>query len=549
MSSASIPNARRIGIGTVQFGTNYGITNRDGQVDRSIVERILRLARDAGVDLLDTAAQYGEAEQVLGEMVLKVPGYSIITKTMTAAAGIDAVIERVRQSHKTLGGQPLHGLLVHSAADLQSDTGPDLWAALLRLRDEGLFTKIGISAYATDAPLALARRYRPDIMQVPVSVLDQRLVRAGVLPELKAIGVEVHVRSVFLQGAVFLDPSDLPPALRHVQPALLKFHQRLRELGLTPAEAGLAYPLSIPEIDRVIVGMTSVAEARQILDAVVAAPSDVAWESLAIDDPILLDPRSWVSTEGTMGTKASGRPGKPSVLAILQARMSSSRLPGKVLKPIMGRPMLGRHIDRLRRCTTIDRVVVATSVESSDDPIAAFCAAEGIGCHRGPLHDVLARYEGAARDNDPVDHVIRLTGDCPLADPTIIDRVVSTHLSGEYDYTSNTIELKFPDGLDTEIMTREALRQAASEAAESYEREHVTPFIYRRPDRFRIGSVVNDANLGHMRWTVDTEADFRLVEAIYRALLPRNETFAYHDILDFLLANPDVAAINKPGTR
>jgi spore coat polysaccharide biosynthesis protein SpsF (cytidylyltransferase family)/aryl-alcohol dehydrogenase-like predicted oxidoreductase len=546
MSAAppSVANARRIGIGTVQFGTIYGITNLRGQVDRPTVTEILRVARDAGVELLDTAALYGEAERVLGEMALKVPGYSIITKTTTSAVGIDGVVERARQSHKILGGRPLHGLLVHSAPDLQSDNGPELWAALLRLRDEGLFAKIGISAYATDAPLDLARRYRPDIMQVPVSVLDQRLVRNGTLRAMKDCGVEIHARSVFLQGAMFLDPSDLPLGLRHVQPALSTFHRHLRDLGLTPAEAGMGYPLSIPEIDRVIVGMSSVDEAQQILDASANTRSDVAWESLAIDDEILLDPRLWASNERIMEAKGSGRPGQPFVLAILQARMSSSRLPGKVLKSILGRPMLGRHIDRLRRCSTIDRLVVATSVEKSDDAIAAFCAAEGVSCYRGPLHDVLARYEGAARENDPVDHVMRLTGDCPLADPAIIDRVARTHLAGQYDYTSNTFELNFPNGLDTEIMKRDVLRQAASEARDPYDREHVTPFIYRRPTRFRMGSVVNDANLGHMRWTVDTEADFRLVEAVYRALLPHNETFAYNDVLRFLVANPEVAAIN-----
>lgn len=546
MSAApvSVPNARRIGIGTVQFGTVYGITNLHGQVNRPTVAEILRIARNAGVELIDTAALYGEAEQVIGEIALKTPGYSIITKTTNSAAGIDAVVERARKSHKILGGRPLHGLLVHSALDLRSANGPELWAALLRLRDEGLFAKIGISAYVTDGPLELARRYRPDIMQVPVSVLDQRLVRNGTLRALKDSGVEIHARSVFLQGAMFLDPSDLPLGLRHVQTGLTAFHRRLHSLGLTPAAAGIGYPLSIPDVDRVIVGMTSVDEARQILGAAATARSDVAWESLAVDDEILLDPRLWASNEKIMEAKASGRPDQPFVLAILQARMGSSRLPGKVLKPIMGRPMLGRHIDRLKRCSTIDRLVVATSADKGDDPIAAFCAAEGVSCYRGPLQDVLARYETAARENDPVDHVLRLTGDCPLADPAIIDRVVRTHLAGNYDYTSNTLEVKFPDGLDAEIMTREALNQAASEAREPYDREHVTPFIYRRPDRFRMGSVVNDANLGHMRWTVDTEADFRLVEAVYRALLPRNDAFAYSDILRFLLANPDVAAIN-----
>ena len=241
--------------------------------------------------------------------------------------------------------------------------------------------------------------------------------------------------------------------------------------------------------------------------------------------------------------------GQPTILTVLQARMSSSRLPGKVLRPILGRPMLGRHIDRLRRSRRLGRLVVATSSEASDDPIEAFCAGEGVGCFRGALQDVLGRFEGAASANDPVDHVMRLTGDCPLADPAIIDRLVDLHVEGRYDYSSNVRELTFPDGLDAEIMTRPVLRQAAGEAQDPYEREHVTAFIYRRPDRFRLGSLTNDAALGHLRWTVDTAADFRMVEAVYAALLPRKESFDYADILAFLTANPDIAAINAPSRQ
>lgn len=236
--------------------------------------------------------------------------------------------------------------------------------------------------------------------------------------------------------------------------------------------------------------------------------------------------------------------GRTRILAILQARMSSSRLPGKVLRPILGRPMLGRQIDRVKRSSRIGRLVVATSDEASDDSIVSFCAAEAIGCYRGALGDVLARYEGAARAYGSTDHVVRLTGDCPLADPEIIDRLIDLHVEGGYDYSSNTRELTFPDGLDAEIMTREALRQAAAEAQDPYDREHVTPFLYRHPERYRLGSLTNDLRLGHLRWTVDVEADFRLVEAVFGALLPRGENFGYAEILAFLNANPAIAAIN-----
>jgi len=237
------------------------------------------------------------------------------------------------------------------------------------------------------------------------------------------------------------------------------------------------------------------------------------------------------------------------VLAVLQARMTSSRLAGKVLKPIVGRPMLGRQVDRLKRSKRITRLMVATSHEPSDDAIAAFCAGEGIAFYRGPLEDVVARYDGAVRQADPVDHVVRVTADCPLIDPEIVDRVIDLHVVGGYDYSSNTRVLTFPDGLDAEIMTRSALRIVAAEARQPYEREHVTPFLYRNPDRFRLGSLLNDAELGHLRWTVDTDADFRMVDAVFRALLPVNEAFTYADTLAFLTAHPEIAALNAPARQ
>jgi spore coat polysaccharide biosynthesis protein SpsF len=209
--------------------------------------------------------------------------------------------------------------------------------------------------------------------------------------------------------------------------------------------------------------------------------------------------------------------------------------------------MLGLQLDRLMQSTMIDRLIVATSADRSDDEIAKFCAVKRIGCYRGPLDDVLTRFEGAARDNDPIDHVVRLTADCPLIDVALIDLVVEHHLRGAFDYSANTVRARYPDGLDVEIMKRAVLRVASTEAASPYDREHVTPFLYTRPERFRIGSVENILDQRHMRWTVDTEDDFRMVEAIFTELLPANLYFGWMEVLALLAERPDIATINaKP---
>ncbi|MCL6557416.1 MAG: glycosyltransferase family protein [Firmicutes bacterium] len=236
------------------------------------------------------------------------------------------------------------------------------------------------------------------------------------------------------------------------------------------------------------------------------------------------------------------------ILAILQARVSSTRLPGKVLKPILGEPMLIRQIERVRRARRVDYLLVATSVDPSDDPIEKLCKENNVDCFRGNLDDVLDRFYKASRQFLP-EHVVRLTGDCPLADPRLIDEIILHHLNGNYDYTSNTLEPTYPDGLDVEIFRFSCLEQAWREAFLPSQREHVTPFIYQHPDRFKIAGVKNSTNLAALRWTVDEPEDFALVSKIYEALYPSNPGFTTEDILSFLKEHPELLTLNSSYER
>ena len=232
-----------------------------------------------------------------------------------------------------------------------------------------------------------------------------------------------------------------------------------------------------------------------------------------------------------------------SLVAVLQARFSSSRFPGKVLKLLLGEPMLKRQLDRIGRATCIDRLVVATSTEASDDPIASLCDSMDVNCYRGSLDDVLDRtYQAAARAN--ADTVMRLTGDCPLVDPAILDTLIEYFWTGGYDYASNTIEPTFPDGLDAEVMHFRCMEAAWHESDLPSEREHVTPFIYNRPDRFRLGSFRGEEDLSGLRWTVDERADFEFVTEVYQALYPDNPQFRSAEILDLLRRRPELVEIN-----
>ncbi|MGI6784707.1 MAG: cytidylyltransferase domain-containing protein [Aminivibrio sp.] len=233
------------------------------------------------------------------------------------------------------------------------------------------------------------------------------------------------------------------------------------------------------------------------------------------------------------------------ILAVLQARFSSSRLPGKVLMDLLGEPMLYRQIERILRSKRIDRLVVATSIESSDDQVWQMCLDKNLDCFRGSLEDVLDRFYQAAKQLSP-EHVVRLTGDCPLTDPVIIDSVVELHLAEGNDYTSNTIDRTFPDGLDVEIISWQTLKTVWENAALPPEREHVTPYVYNRPEQFRLGCLVRqEGDISYHRWTVDFPEDFLFVQKVYETLYPQNSAFTTADVLTLLREQPELEEINK----
>lgn len=219
-------------------------------------------------------------------------------------------------------------------------------------------------------------------------------------------------------------------------------------------------------------------------------------------------------------------------VAILQARMSSTRLPGKVMAPLLGEPMIGRQVERLRRAARIDRLVVATSAEPGDDVLADYCRGLGLEVHRGSLGDVLDRFRGALDGFPDARTVIRLTADCPLADWTVIDRLIDHHGAVGADYTNNTSPKRtFPHGLDAEAIRPAALMAAWRDATDPYEREHVTPYIYRRPEVFRLAHIACDSPAAHLRWTVDLPEDLAFVRQVYERLYPLDAAFGSQAIM------------------
>ncbi len=293
-------NQAKLGLGTVQFGLNYGATNTTGQVPEQDVRQILAAAAAEGITVLDTAAAYGTSEAVLGRCLSDIGrnAFSIMTKTVPLRVGSIGQEEQARfvegfnASLERLQTESVAGLLLHHAEDVLVPGGERLYQQMIEWQQAGKARKIGVSAYDGDQLERLFSRYTFDLIQVPVSVFDQRLVRSGVLADLARRGVEIHARSIFLQGTALAMPESLPPHLRALKPHLTAFRQAAAAAGTTPLAAALAYIIQLAEVSVALVGVLSIAHLQECV-----AASNVAcamnFDEFAVGDIGLIDPRRW----------------------------------------------------------------------------------------------------------------------------------------------------------------------------------------------------------------------------------------------------------------
>ena len=234
------------------------------------------------------------------------------------------------------------------------------------------------------------------------------------------------------------------------------------------------------------------------------------------------------------------------VVAIVQARMSSTRLLGKVLMPLAGRPVLAHVVNRIRHCKTIEQIVVATSTDPSDDAIETWCRDSAVTCERGSLDDVLDRYYQVAKTH-AVDAIVRITADCPAIDPAIVDEVVRGFLDGGYDFYG--LGGEFPDGLDCTVFSFSAIERAWCEARLPSEREHVGPYIEKHPELFKNGSLRKFEGLSNYRWTLDEPRDYEFLKIVFQLLDEKPQPFCAADVLNLLAQKPELAHINDQIVR
>ena len=283
----------KLGIGSGQFGLDQASVR--GRPPQAEVRDILEIAARSRLGVLDVTGRSPQAEIALGEVLPRPNPFRVCIATVRADRGADLVEAEARAVLRRMGVEQAECIFVPSASELFGPHGLALWDRLKYLKDQGLTRKIGISLFASDNPLALARRFRPDVVQAPASLLDQRLLIDGTLSDIAALGMEVHLRSIFLNGLLLLPPDRAPNHLKAAAARILQARRMIAEGKSDPLQAALGFALSRKEASTVLVGVASAGELNAVIAAAASPPPDLDWDEMAIDDPVALDPRAWAA--------------------------------------------------------------------------------------------------------------------------------------------------------------------------------------------------------------------------------------------------------------
>lgn len=287
----------KLALGTAQFGLNYGVANKAGKVSHQEVREIIALAKEKGIDTIDTAVAYGDSEKVLG--FLGVSDFRVVTKLGGISAGLpelrDKVQAEVERSLERLGVRSLYGLLLHTPADLFSENGEALAATLIELKKKGFFCKVGVSVYDPQELRRVMQVMSPDLVQLPINLVDRRFEREGLLKELHDRGVVIHARSAFLQGVLLMSYEKRPKWFQRWHKIFKAWEVAKQKTPVSAAALCLSYPLSLEEVDRIVVGVDSLRQLSELLEAQRIEASDLDLSSLESSDPMLINPSKWYS--------------------------------------------------------------------------------------------------------------------------------------------------------------------------------------------------------------------------------------------------------------
>lgn len=535
-------------LGTVQFGLNYGIQGNHRLQEDKIFE-ILSFAIDNDIDIFDTASAYGEAEKILGDYFRKYPENAkkigIVSKLKPDVFPVketdkwaEIAVQNAKNSLEIIGIDKFFAYLFHNSSYIFNEKAVE---ALNEVKKSGLADRIGVSVYTPEEAMKALEYSCIGAIQIPYNVFDHRLDKCGFFEKAKKQGVLVFARSSLLQGLIMMEPDYLPERVAFARGYLAQFLDICRNYGISPFNAAVGYVGKKQGIDYVVFGVDNLSQLNDFISMKsISFPHkmlqeiDNAFENV---EEKLVNPSQW-----KIGVNMK-------YLVMIQARCGSTRLPNKVLKDLFGKTVLERMIERVRMSTKVDEVMVVTSIEKNNLPILKLCSELDVRVGIGSEDDVLDRFYQVAKLLKP-EYVIRLTADCPCFDAQLLDQAI-TKLNPDSDYMAMISET-FADGLDLEIIKYSALEKAWRESVHSFEREHVTQYIVRRPEKFKLQDFESPVGyFGDCRWTVDQPEDFEVVKLIYKHFLNTDlgDKFSYKDILSFMEEHPEIKEINKKYSR
>ena len=288
----------KIGLGAVQFGVNYGVSNTHGKTTKYEVSQILQFAYENGISLIDTATSYGSSESILGEVVTN-DDWRFVTKTphfsdnSLNSTHVNQLKESFNQSLFNLRKKYIYGLLLHSCDDLLKPGGELIFREMERLREIGMVKKIGVSAYSSKQIAAILGKFNIDIIQLPINIFDQHLFVDGWLEKLKNKNVEIHARSTFLQGLLLMPRTSIPTYFLPIKEKIELFSKSAQELSLSKLELALGYVMGINEIDKIVVGVNTIEQLREIIEATQVKVNPMKFTDVSIDDQSYTNPSLW----------------------------------------------------------------------------------------------------------------------------------------------------------------------------------------------------------------------------------------------------------------
>ena len=531
----------KISIGSANFGTNYSFGLKYQKLKKKNIKQILSKAKELGINKIDTAQVYGDAENILGNLNLK--KHEITTKIPSITNKINEkncekyIFSLVNKSLKKLKVKKLKTILLHDVNDLKNKYAHRIIQSLAKLKKKNKIEKIGVSLYSIRDLKFVVERFKIDVVNFPFNVFDQRIKKQGWIKELSKLNIKLTVRSIFLKG--LLQSKDLQNNKFFLpwKKKFVKWNNFLINNNFSPTEGCLNFVLNEKKINEYIVGVDDIKQLNEAAKAT-KVNNKINFNSLSINDEKLINPTNW--------NEKKFKHVKSRFVAIVQARLNSTRFPEKIFSKIGNKKAIDFLLSRLKKVKKINKIVVAIPKNKKNFKLYKFLKSKNYEVFQGDESNVLKRFYFAAKKHKATS-VIRISGDCPFIDPKLINDVLNKYSNSFYDYVSNNDPPSLPDGLDIEVFSFESLKKAYSKAKELKDKEHVTPYI-KKSKEFNKFNLKYYPDLSHIRLTLDNKADYEVIKKVFDKFAP-NIYFNYDQMKKLIKNKKEIFKINNKTKR